>query len=58
MQENACDIKDIYIFFVLKSIHKTFPLIVLSVESQKGTIDIQRHSVENQKDAITVQGLW
>ena len=29
-----------------------------SVESQKGTINIQRCSVENQKGAIPVQSLW
>ena len=29
-----------------------------SVESQKGIIPIQQCSVENQKDAITVQSLW
>ena len=30
---------------------------ILSVESQKGAIDIQRCSVENQKGAIAVQSL-
>ena len=29
-----------------------------SVESQKGTVTIQRCSVERQKDAITVQGCF
>ena len=30
----------------------------LSVESQKGAINIQRCSVENQKGAIVVHSLW
>ena len=31
---------------------------ILSVESQKGVMTIQRCSVENQKGAIVVQSLW
>ena len=31
---------------------------IMPVESQKGTINIQRCSVENQKGAIAVQSLW
>ena len=33
-------------------------VIILSVESQKGAMNIQRCSVENQKDAIAVQSPW
>ena len=31
---------------------------ILSVERQKGTINIKKCSVENQKGAIAVQSLW
>ena len=37
---------------------KLFVWVTSSVESQKGAINIQRCSVENQKDAIAVQSLW
>ena len=37
---------------------KLLHILILSVESQKGAINIQRCSVENQKGAIGVQSLW
>ena len=33
-------------------------IIISSGESQKGTINFQKYSSENQKDAIAVQSLW
>ena len=41
----------------LANIHNTIIYNILSVESQKGTINIQRCSVDNQKGTIAVQCL-